>query len=108
MAARIFCNICGVHLFDVNPDAPRTITGEEICTTCGDRTEAAFALLEDVAKRFQADLAECLQRAKEAFSSIDETYAEIRLEGEEMQAQMLEELKTLKANVVDQEMEEAA
>jgi len=100
MGAIVDCNICGVELFRLDPNNPKTITGEEICQTCGGRVEAAFAPLEALHDEFQRDLVELYKGAREAREEMSKLNAGFRIQAEELKAEMLEKLKNLRANVV--------
>jgi len=100
MGAIVDCNICGIELFRLDPNNPKTITGEEICETCGDRVEAAFAPLEALHNEFQADLVGLYSKAKEAREEMSKLNAGFRIQAEELKAEMEEKLKNLKANII--------
>ena len=100
MGAIVDCNICGVELFRLDPNNPKTITGEEICQTCGGRVEAAFAPLEALHGKFQEDLVELYSTAKADREEMSKLNAGFRIQAEELKAEMEEELKNLRANIV--------
>ena len=100
MGAIVDCNICGVELFRLDPNRPKTITGEEICEKCGERVEAAFAPLETLHEKFQSDLVELYATAKEAREEMSKLNAGFRIQAEELKAEMEADLENLKANIV--------
>ena len=101
MAVKIECNSCGKPIKTVGPNEISSITGKEICTTCGTRLDAAFARIDKEVKAFYEELEGMFTAAKKKFMHLDDIYNKFQNNTNDLHLRTRKELESLKREVIE-------
>lgn len=104
MGVKIECNICEKPIRTVRPEDVGSITGKEICNTCGARIDAVFGLIDKEVAAFNSELLGMQESAKKKYLRLDDVYNNYQNKANDLFLRTRKELESLKANVIANEM----
>ena len=64
MAVKVHCNICEKFIKDVDKYDFQKLTGEEICTKCGEKVNKTYGKLDNMVAELEKDIADKTKRVK--------------------------------------------
>jgi len=100
MAIKVFCNICEKFIKNAEQSEFQKLTGNEMCTECGEKVKGLYQILDEKIKDYTAELERKLFQAKKKFATLDATHAKFTADAQSLYTTTKAELDSQIQNIL--------